>query len=129
MLISFNIHYVTQWGSHIRLLLQENNEQGESHVLSHKMLFSNGFLWKIELGVADGTSEINYKYEHVTESGQVIQESGEFRRLILPENKQRIKVIDSWRNSFGEAPFVTSAFQECYFKRAVSVNTTNSKGN
>ncbi len=129
MLISFNIHYVTQWGSHIRLLLQEINELGESHILSHMMLFSNDFLWKIELGVADGNSEINYKYEHVSESGQVMQESGEFRRLILPANEERIHVIDSWRNSFGEAPFVTSAFQDCYFKRSSSVSTTNSKGN
>ncbi|MDD4199685.1 MAG: carbohydrate-binding module family 20 domain-containing protein, partial [Paludibacter sp.] len=122
MLITFNIHFVTQWGSNIQLLLIEQDELGEKCVVRYEMVCDQNFFWKKELVFDDGITAIHYQYELIDVSGKITRESGDMRELFLPTGKERVNLHDSWRDSFGESPFASTVFRNCYFKReAISI--------
>jgi 4-alpha-glucanotransferase len=115
MLIKFNIHFVTKWGEKIRLFLQSKDDDSISSI---EMSCDKNFFWTTELDVQENQPQIFYKYELVTASGQHVLEYNGFRKLDTRTSKQVIELQDSWRHSFGDSPFVTTVFRDCYFKRS-----------
>jgi len=129
MLITFNIHFVTQWGGKIQLLLKETGESGDIRVVSREMHCDQHFYWKKELTFDDRVSSIHYQYELQDASGKLIRESGEMREVHLPSGQKHVFLHDSWRDSFGESPFSSTVFRDCYFKRKVIKSDLPEGGN
>ena len=117
MSVKFNIHFITKWGEKIRLLLLSVNTDGESQRSSVEMTCDKNFMWTSSVHPEEHQSEILYKYELITATGDHILEYGAYRKLNIADYHLNINVIDSWRASFGESPFMTTVFQDCYFKR------------
>lgn len=129
MLITFNIHFVTQWGGKIQLLLKETGESGDIRVVSHEMHCNQHFYWKKELTLDDRITFLHYQYELLDNSGKFIRESGEMREVHLPSGQKQVFLHDSWRDSFGESPFSTTVFRDCYFKRELLKSDQPEGGN
>jgi len=83
-----------------------------------EMLCDKDFFWKTKIEIKDNKADIFYKYELITATGQHVLEYNGFRRLDISTDKSVINVQDSWRHSFGDSPFITTVFQDCYFKRS-----------
>lgn len=115
MFIHFKIHFVANKGEKIHLLLQLNS-YGEAS--STEMSCDEDSFWRIEVEVKERRKELLYKYEIVKANGQRVLEPYGYRRLLTRMGEPIIHVSDSWRTAFGDSPFMSTAFQNCYFKRS-----------
>ena len=129
MLITFNIHFATKWGSKIRLLLHDQHEQMNDGVVAHEMVCDEHFYWTKQIDYKQDLTIIRYQYELTDVSGNSIRESGDMRVLYLPAKQEHIILHDSWRDSFGESPFATTVFKDCYFKREKNPSILTENGN
>jgi 4-alpha-glucanotransferase len=129
MIITFHIHFATQWGSKIRLLLQNPEEHDSDAITTHEMQCDHLFFWRKKIEIKQEISLLRYQYELTDASGKTIRESGDLREIILPAKQENINLHDSWRSTFGESPFATTVFSDCYFKRTAFVSAGHEKGN
>lgn len=114
MIIHFNIHFITYNDEKIYLHVQLGNQDS---VTTIEMSCDENSIWKVEVELTERRKELLYKYVLVKADGQQIPEPFIFRRLGTRMGESVIHVKDSWRATFGNSPFMSSAFQKCYFKR------------
>lgn len=114
MKIHFKIHFITKWGQTVLLLWhQSDNEQYK--VLP--MQFGKNSEWSLELNVDIPLQEISYQYAVQNLDQTMFFEYGKIRKMIFPVLKSEVIIVDNWRGSYGESPFRTTAFADCFFKR------------
>ena len=113
MKIQFNIHYKTQWGQSLVLLLHTSDGQVNSIVMD----CNDKFVWKKEISIEQAISSISYQYAIYTPDKPLFFEYGNVRNVLLNTFKDKINVFDTWRASYGESPFKSAAFMDCFFKR------------
>ena len=119
MSIHFSIHFITQWGESLHLVVHAINSAGELQESRFQLVCDTGFNWKADYTPSSGIRLIHYKYELVHSDKSIQRESGEFRKLILTQFTGDIQVIDYWRTPNGDSAFTSSVFSECYFKRSL----------
>jgi 4-alpha-glucanotransferase len=117
MKVQFNIQYLTGWGQTLYLILFNNEISSERPSGSFEMHFSKDSDWKVEIFLNDGVRSISYRYAVKNTDGTFINEYGSLRKIQFPNLNGKIDIIDFWRGSYGENPFKTAAFTDCFFKR------------
>jgi len=113
MQIHFSIHYKTQWGQLLVLSLYRDS------VENIIMNCNDKDEWTAEVNI-DSSKSIFYQYSVLNTDKSVILEYGGRRELPLNSSAEKVTIIDNWRASYGDSPFVTAAFSECFFKRSKS---------
>lgn len=112
MKIKFNIHYKTQWGEVLELLLHTSD--GLKNI---QMECNDKFIWSQEISI-DSDCKVSYQYLIVSPDKPIFYEYGGIRQVTIPENATLVQINDNWRASYGDSPFVSAAFSDCFFKRS-----------
>jgi len=124
MNIHFSINYKTQWGQSLVLYLRTDPNMIQSVLMN----CDDKFKWTTEVSIDSNTKNLSYQYALLNSDKLLFYEYGGIRSIQIPNNSNKVKIIDNWRASFGESPFVTAAFSNCFFKREEITNQI-SEGN
>lgn len=111
MTVQFNIHYATQWGESLRLVVLQNNHP---QVIEMKCLHHSDWKATVELR---NQNDLIYWYELLSPKNVAVREHGENRHICWSENQNSLHLFDSWRWTYGETPFSTTVFKDIFFKR------------
>ena len=122
MKIQFNIHYKTQWGQSLVLLLHNSFEQVETIYMD----CNDKFVWKKEIYIEPGITTLSYQYAIQTPEKLFFFEYGDIRNLQLKTTLDNVNIFDTWRASNGESPFKSAAFTDCFFKRNTIITSDSS---
>jgi 4-alpha-glucanotransferase len=114
MKIQFSIHYKTQWGQSLVLFLRTAPNTTQSLTMS----CNDKSEWTTEVFLDSDISTLSYQYSLVSADKSSIFEYGGIREVQLSPTVRKVKILDNWRVSYGESPFVSVAFSDCFFKRA-----------
>lgn len=117
MKIQFLIHYQTRWGESIHLCLNKPDESGTECQQYIPMKCKAVNRWSLDITLKEPIDKLSYYYELRDEGGNAKKEYGGLRQLVLPSEKEKIHIVDYWRDTHGESPFGTTVFRDCYFKR------------
>ncbi|MDD4968789.1 MAG: 4-alpha-glucanotransferase [Paludibacter sp.] len=125
MKIQFKIHYKTQWGQTMCLIIHTP----AGSIEKYGMHCNEKSEWKTELKI-DSTGIISYQYAIQNPEKSLDYEYGTIRTILLPALTENMTVIDNWRASYGDSPFISTAFTDCFFKRTpVQVKPAESTNN
>ena len=130
MIIQFNIHYVTQWGQSLYILLHNTKQSLDNSSQGIVMQCNEKFEWTAEISISTDTTTLSYQYAILNSDKSFDYEYGKIRHLDLLKDQNSVFVQDFWRGPFGDSPFTSAAFTDCFFKRAKiksSVINNNSK--
>ena len=125
MNVHFNINYRTQWGQSLVLLLHTSDEKTE--IIG--MECNDKFIWSKEIPVAAGSASISYQYAIKTPEKPMFFEYGGIRKVQFQTSNETVNVLDNWRASYGDSPFISAAFADCFFQRLKSEKIEKRTGN
>jgi 4-alpha-glucanotransferase len=113
MNIRFKIHYKTEWGQSLKVLLQkvETNE-----IITFDMYCNEKSEWRLDAVVPDSDT-LEYQYAIYTPNKELDYEYGGKRLIQLTKAHGQIKIYDNWRGPYGDSPFETTVFKDMFFKR------------
>jgi len=117
MKIQFKIHYITQWGQSLYLLLQSPDRKETDTSKGFVMQCNENSEWTAEIPLDLSGSSISYRYAILNSDKSFEYEYGGQRKITLISASKSVLVHDNWRWSYGDSPFVSSAFTKCIFKR------------
>jgi 4-alpha-glucanotransferase len=117
MQIKFTINYITSWGQTLYLMIQSSDDKAFSNSEAIVMECDQKYNWTALVDSPEGVSTISYQYAILDLHKEFEHECGNGRILHFPVNAESIEVRDLWRNACGDAPFLTSAFFDCIFRR------------
>ena len=123
MKIKFNIHYVTQWGQSLYLLL---NSQIDSESQAFVMECDERNQWSAELSLPQSETLISYQYALLEVDKNFIYEKAAIRTIALTSNSP-LNIYDQWHRVYGDSPFLSTVFVDCLFKRNKSAEIQFSK--
>ena len=116
MKIRFNIHFKTQWGESMYLLRHTSPYSDADSFESYEMQCNDKSEWTVLISV-DNTDFVSYQYAILNINKLFIYEYGGVRTITFPINIETVNIQDHWRASYGDSPFKTAAFSDCFFKR------------
>lgn len=121
MTIKFKIQYVTKWGQSVYLHLHPTGIQASTEEIG--MQYNSNADWTAEVKLSNTPATLSYQYALVDTDGKIEFEFGDIRTISIPTSATDIEINDNWRGSWGESPFMTTAFTNCFFKREKTKNT------
>lgn len=117
MKILFKIHYVTQWGQSVYLMLHSSAQEQSQSSQAIVMQCNANFEWSAEVSINNSPSTITYQYALLNTDKEFDYEYGRKRVVTINPAKKDTCIQDFWRGPFGDSPFITAAFSDCFFKR------------
>ena len=117
MKVQFKIHYVTQWGQSVYLMLHSSAQEQSQSSQAVVMQCNSNFEWTAEVNIDNSLTSIIYQYALLNTDKEFDYEYGKKRIVIINPAKKDISIQDFWRGPFGDSPFITAAFSDCFFKR------------
>ena len=131
MKIKFNIHYVTQWGQSLYLLLHNTQPELSTYTESqgYVMQCNASSEWNVEIDIDPSSKKISYQYALLNADKSFNYEYGQIRVIEIYTKQKDIVINDFWRASFGDSPFESVAFSACFFKRKTIANIHPQDGN
>lgn len=128
MTIQFNVHYKTEWGQTLGLvLLSPGNEQSFAGRCVD-MQCNDKMEWSVTIENT-GKTPLLYRYAVKNSREILFYEYGDPRKINLPAGKEIVRVFDNWRGPYGDSPFATTVFSDIFFKRDAPVKSESYKGN
>jgi len=125
MKIQFKIHYKMQWGQTMCLILHSSGNS----IQKYGMHCNEKSEWKAEIQI-DSIATVSYQYAIQNPDKSLEHEYGSIREIQFSFASENTTVIDNWRASNGDSPFVSTAFTDCFFKRtSLKVSTIVSSKN
>ena len=117
MNIGFQLPYHTQWGESVAVNLIWKTKAGKEESSQISLSTSDGELWRGEVVVPSGVTNIHYQYS-VQNEDKVVRKEWDMlpRTLHLPTHTNRILCIDRWRDQPENTFRYTSAFTEAFIK-------------
>jgi len=129
MRVKFNIHFKTQWGQSMYLLLQEPGKSDTPSFQHYEMKCNDKSEWTIEISI-ENSDTVSYHYVILNASKSFDYEYGDIRTVKFPVILETVNIQDNWRASYGDSPFKTAAFSDCFFKRTNStIEAKKTEGN
>ena len=128
MKIRFNIHFKTQWGESMYLLLKSSAETETDSFKNYEMKCSDKSEWTVEISTPNNDT-VSYQYAILNTNKSFIYEYGGIRTVNFPLTKKIANIQDNWRASYGDSPFKTAAFSDCFFKRNKPIEPQIQSGN
>jgi len=118
-----------QWGQSMYLLLQSPAPVEADSPQSFLMQCNAKSEWAVEISI-DNANSISYRYAILNQDKSFDYEHGGIRNIKIEATQENIVIQDFWRISYGDSPFATVAFTDCFFKRKhPTVNFDEQKGN
>jgi len=117
MKVQFKIHYVTQWGQSVYLMLHSSAQEQSQSSQAVVMQCNSNFEWTAEVNIYNSITSIIYQYALLNTDKEFDYEYGKKRIAPINPEKKNICIQDFWRGPFGDSPFITAAFSDCFFKR------------
>ncbi len=117
MKVQFKIHYVTQWGQSVYLMLHSPSQEQSQSSQAVVMQCNANFEWSAEVSIDSALSSMTYQYALLNTDKEFDYEYGKKRIAPINPEKKNICIQDFWRGPFGDSPFITAAFSDCFFKR------------
>ena len=114
MKVQFNIHFKTNWGQSLVLFLHTSPDTTQSVMMS----CSDKSVWTAEINLDSNTAGISYQYSLLNADKSSVYEYGGIRQIHFPIAKEKVIIKDNWRASYGDSPFISAAFSNCFFKRS-----------
>jgi 4-alpha-glucanotransferase len=111
MILRFNVDYKTLWGQSLQLVIFEPDET----VLTYQMHCNQLSVWSSEIQ-SDSLSFL-YQYRILNEDGSVVFAYGGKRKFEIKTFTSCVSIEDKWRGPYGDMPFASAVFVECFFKR------------
>ena len=127
MKVQFKIHYVTQWGQSVYLMLHSPSQEQSQSSQAVVMQCNANFEWSAEVSIDSDLSSITYQYALLNTDKEFDYEYGKKRIAPINPEKKNICIQDFWRGPFGDSPFITAAFSDCFFKREKTKASTTTK--
>jgi len=128
MTIQFNVHYKTEWGQTLGLvLLSPGNEQSFAGRCVD-MQCNDKMEWSVTIENT-GKTPLLYRYAVKNAREILFYEYGDPRKINLSAGKEIVRVFDNWRGPYGDSPFATTVFSDIFFKRTAPVKSESYKGN
>ncbi|MBV5283746.1 MAG: 4-alpha-glucanotransferase [Paludibacter sp.] len=124
MKVQFKIHYVTQWGQSVYLMLHSPAHEQSQSSQAIVMQCNASFEWTAEVNIDNSLSSITYQYALLNTDKEFDNEYGKKRIVTINPSKKDICIQDFWRGPFGDSPFITAAFSDCFFKREKTKSNT-----
>lgn len=117
MNVGFQLPYHTQWGESVAVNLTWKTKAGKEECTQVFLSTNDGELWRGEIVVPNGVTDIHYQYTIQTEEEVVRKEWGMIpRTLCLPKCTNRMLCIDRWRDQPENIFRYTSAFTEAFVR-------------
>jgi len=114
-----------QWGQTMCLILHSSGNS----IQKYGMHCNEKSEWKAEIQI-DSIATVSYQYAIQNPDKSLEHEYGSIREIQFSFASENTTVIDNWRASNGDSPFVSTAFTDCFFKRtSLKVSTTVSSKN
>lgn len=126
MRLQFNIHFPTQWGEILRLVILGTNLPNPLSGI-FDMECSKDFRWTRQLDLSDEHTFIEYQYVLETKQGAQLREFGKPRKLMLLSAYNDIYIHDTWRLAHGDSPFETAVFRQNFFNRKIKSEPVTDK--
>ncbi|MDP4240067.1 MAG: 4-alpha-glucanotransferase [Bacteroidota bacterium] len=112
MKLRFKIHYTTHWGQSLYLIVHTRGNSIEKY----GMHCNEKSEWQVVIQ-AESADRISYQYAIQDPEKSLVYEYGGIRTVQFPIVSETIDIFDNWRASYGDSPFVSTAFTDCFFKR------------
>lgn len=112
MRITFKIEYIAKWGETLALLIYEASDR----INSYAMQCSQVSQWSVNIEFPNSTNNIIYQYGIIDAQGEMHPAYGGERKIHDLPGIDCI-VQDQWRGPYGDVPFSSKVFQECFFVR------------
>lgn len=123
MKVKFSIHYITQWGQSLYLLLHNAENTSENDSQGIVMQCNSNFVWTAEIELNTSNTTLQYQYAVLNADKSFNYEFGSVRNIAVDVETRLINVRDYWRQPSGDSAFTTTAFADCFFKRIPSKST------
>lgn len=127
MKIQFNIHYKTEWGQTLCLLLGSSPQTDVNQLECIPMQCNDKSEWTVEVST-EQVESICYRYAVLKNDKSFDYEYGALRKIAFSIKKETVVVLDNWRGPYGDSPFATTVFSDCFFKRNDAEQTKCSQG-
>ena len=101
-----------QWGQTMCLILHSSGNP----IQKYGMHCNEKSEWKSEIQI-DNIAKVSYQYAIQNPDKSLEYEYGSIREIEFHSAGENTTVIDNWRASNGDSPFVSTAFTNCFFKR------------
>ena len=101
-----------QWGQTMCLILHSSGNP----IQKYGMHCNEKSEWKSEIQI-DNIATVSYQYAIQNPDKSLEYEYGSIREIEFHSAGENTTVIDNWRASNGDSPFVSTAFTNCFFKR------------
>jgi len=101
-----------QWGQTMCLIVHSLG----NHIQKYGMHCNEKSEWKAEIQM-ESIEAVSYQYAIQNPDKSMEYEYGSIREVQFPSASDITTVIDNWRASNGDSPFVSTAFTDCFFKR------------
>jgi len=101
-----------QWGQTMCLILHSSGNP----IQKYGMHCNEKSEWKSEIQI-DNIATVSYQYAIQNPDKSLEYEYGSIREIEFTSAGENTTVIDNWRASNGDSPFVSTAFTNCFFKR------------
>ena len=112
MKVRFKIHFKTQWGQSMCVIMHTGNNSIEKQVMHCNDISE----WSLEIQL-EPTDTITYQYAWQNSDKSLLYEYGDPRTIHFPAINETVNITDNWRASYGDSPFASTAFTDCFFKR------------
>jgi 4-alpha-glucanotransferase len=90
------------------------SEVSEKHI----MQCNNKSEWTTEVEIKSPVDGISYQYVIQNPDQSFDYEYGGIRKIQIPTSNKSAFIFDNWRGPYGDSPFKTTAFTDCFFKRS-----------
>jgi 4-alpha-glucanotransferase len=88
----------------------------DNSVEKYGMHYNEKSEWSVEIQI-EPVSTLSYQYVLQNTDKSIFYEYGGKRTIQFPSTIETVAIIDNWRASYGESPFLSTAFTDCFFKR------------
>jgi 4-alpha-glucanotransferase len=98
-------------------MLHSPKENSEIDTQAVIMQCDSNSEWSAEIVVDSTTTSVSYQYALLNPDKSFDFEYGKIRTFSMLSTEKSVVIQDFWRGPFGDSPFITAAFSDCFFKR------------
>jgi len=113
-----------QWGQTMCLIVHSKSDSIEKY----GMQCNDKSEWKADIQLNNLTG-VSYQYAIQNADKSLEYEYGSIRSIQFPIALENTTIIDNWRASYGDSPFVSTAFTDCFFKRKMLKKSSTATSN
>lgn len=125
MNITFNIEYKAEWGDNLYVIGYISDKIYWNSKNPLLMNCTDDKYWSTEINIPEDTQEISYRYLLKKKNNTIEHEKGVDRKIHITPNKE-IQIVDQWRNTSNDEPFLSKPFVDIFCVRKTHIKPSKS---